>query len=154
MTRGLSLRMVFSLLFQDTLLVVLDTSQTKPRTRPQREARHPPCCIRRHALPRSKGRSKPRTAFPLLTLRRHRFPGSKGRSSAPTQIASHHESWCWWCRCCCCCCCRCRCCYCCCCCCCYCHASASCCCSSGPPVETLYRDQRGGWTPSSRRRFC
>ena len=39
---------------------------------------------------------------------------------------------CWWCGCCC---------Y----CCCYC---------SGPPVETLYRDQRGRWTPPSRRRFC
>ena len=25
---------------------------------------------------------------------------------------------------------------------------------SGPPVETLYRDQRGGWTPSSRADFA
>ena len=51
----------------------------------------------------------------------------------------------------------CRCCCCCCCCysyyCCYCHSAASCLCSNEPPVETLYRDQRGGWTPPSRRRF-
>ena len=61
----------------------------------------------------------------------------------------------WRCRCCCCCC-RC-CCY----CCCYCHAAASCrCmwlarrCCSGPPAKTRYRDQRGGWTPPSCRRYC
>ena len=63
------------------------------RTHPQHEARHPPCYIRPYSFPRSKGRSTPRTAFPLLVLRRHRFPGSKGRSSAPTQVTSHYESW-------------------------------------------------------------
>ena len=51
---------------------------------PQHEARQPPCCIRPHGFPRSKGRSIPRTAFPLLASRWHPFPGSKGRSSAPT----------------------------------------------------------------------
>ena len=50
---------------------------------PQHEARHPPCCIRRHVFPRSKGRSRPRTAFSILAPRWHRFPGSNGRSSAP-----------------------------------------------------------------------
>ena len=74
-------------------LVVLDTRQIKPRTHPQHEACRPPCCIRRYAFPRSKGRSKPTIAFPILALRRHRFPGSKGRSITPTQVASHHESW-------------------------------------------------------------
>ena len=52
------------------------------------------------------------------------------------------------CRCCCCCCCYCYSYYC-----CYCHAIASCLCSSGSPVKTLHRDQRGGWTLPSRRRF-
>ena len=40
----------------------------------------------------------------------------------------------WYCRCYCCCCCR-----------CYCHATTSCRCSSGPPADTRYLDQRGGW---------
>ena len=73
--------------------VVLGTGQIKTRTHPQHEARHPPCCIRPHSFPRSKESSTSRTTFPLLVLRRHRFPGSKCRSSAPTQIASYHESW-------------------------------------------------------------
>ena len=73
--------------------VVLGTSQIKTRTHPQHEARLSPCCIRPHSFPRSKGRSTPRTVYSFLVLRRHSFPGSKGRSSAPTQVASHHESW-------------------------------------------------------------
>ena len=73
--------------------VVLYISQIKTRTHPQLEARHAPCCICPHSFPRSKGRSIPRTAFPLLALHRHRFPGSKVRSSAPTQVAFHQESW-------------------------------------------------------------
>ena len=65
----------------------------RPLFHPRHEARHPPCCIRPHSFPWSKGRSTSRTAFPLLVLHRHRFPGSKGRSSAPTQVAFHHELW-------------------------------------------------------------
>ena len=60
---------------------------------PQHESRHPPYRVLRHAFPRSKGRSTPRTAFPLLSSRWHPLPGSKGRSSATTQVVSHHESW-------------------------------------------------------------
>ena len=128
--------------------VVLNTSQIKPRTHPQHEAHHPPCCIRRHAFPRSKGRSTQRTAFPLLALRRHRFLRSKGDLRREPPFLSSHSAGivspdqrvsavlqhrlhstishgCWCCRCCCCC---------------YCHAAASCRCSSGPPLETLYRD--------------
>ena len=76
-----------------TLQSLSKQAKEKPRTHPQHEARHPPCCIRPHAFPRSKGRSKPRTAFALLVLHRHSFSGSKGRSSAPTQISSHQKSW-------------------------------------------------------------
>ena len=65
----------------------------RPLFHPQHNARHPTCCIRPHYFTRSKGRAKPRTAFPLLVLRRHHFPGSKSRCSAPTQVASHHELW-------------------------------------------------------------
>ena len=67
---------------------VLDTSQIKSRTQHQPSMLCPPSCF-----PRSKGRSTPRTAFPLLASRWHPFPGSKGRSSATTQVVSHHESW-------------------------------------------------------------
>ena len=40
-------------------------------------------------------------------------------------------------------------------CCCWCCYCCFCCrgCCSGLPAETLYRDQRGGWTPHSRRRY-
>ena len=120
----------------------------KNKNSPQHEARHPPCCIRRHAFPRSKGRSNPRTAFPILAL----SAGIVSPDQRVVAVLQHrlHPSMsrgCWCCRCCCCCCC----------CysyyCCYCNAAASCLCSSGPPVETLYRDQKGGSTPPSRRRF-
>ena len=77
---------------RDSPVVLETTSQIKIRTHLKHEARHPPCCIRPHAFPRSKGRSTPRTAFPLLALPRHRFSGSKGCSSTPTQVASHQES--------------------------------------------------------------
>ena len=36
---------------------------------------------------------------------------------------------------------------------CCCHVVTSCRCSGEPPADTRYRDRRGGWTPSSRRRF-
>ena len=127
--------------------VVLDTSQIKPRIHPQHESRHPPRCIRRHTFPRSKGTSKPRTVFPILALRGIVSPDQKVAAVLQHRLYPTMSRGYWCFRCCCCCCCSSY--YC-----CYCRAAASSLYSSGPPVETLYRDQRGGLTPLSRRRFC
>ena len=69
--------------------VVLDTRQIKPITHPQHEARHPPCCIRRRGRKGDPNREPPFLCSHSAGIV---FPGSKGRSSAPTQVASHHES--------------------------------------------------------------
>ena len=127
--------------------VVLDTSQIKPRTHPQHEARHPPAAS---AAMLSRGqKGDPNREPPFLSSYSAGIVSLDQGVAAVLQRRLHPTmSRGYWC-------CRCCCCYCCCYSyyCCYCHAAASCLCSSEPPVETLYRDQRGGWTPPSCRRF-
>ena len=78
--------------------VVLDTSQIKPRTHPQHEARHSPCCIRRHALPRSKGRSKPRTALPSSHSAGIVSPDQRVAAVLQHRLLPTMSRGCWWCR--------------------------------------------------------
>ena len=81
LTRVSPVVLASSVLASTKYLVLANTSQTKRRL-----TLSPPCCVLRHGFPRSKGRSKPMTAFSLIVSRSHPFPGSKGRSSATTQV--------------------------------------------------------------------
>ena len=129
----------------------------RPLFRSQHEARHALHAAFAPIISRGQ-KGKPHREPPFLSSYSAGTASHDQRVAAVLQHRLHptmsRGRWC--CRCCCCCCHRC-CCY----CCCYCHAAASfrciwlarrCC--SGPPAKTRYRDQRGGWTPPSRRRYC